>query len=55
MENFVHHFEILGNQVAPVKNNFMPWLTMFIMHWSMLKRNFEQTNPCARYSIFFLL
>ena len=31
----------------------MPWLTMFIMHWSMLKRNFEQTNPCAGFFIFF--
>lgn len=37
----------------PVKNNFMPWLTMFIMHWSMLKRNFEQTNPCVGFFIFF--
>ena len=31
----------------------MPRLTMFIMHWSMLKRNFEQTNPCAGFFIFF--
>ena len=31
----------------------MPWLTMFIMHWSMLKHNFQQTNQCAWFFIFF--
>ena len=36
-----------------VKNKFMPWLTMFILHWSTLKRNFQQTNPCAGFFIFF--
>ena len=37
----------------PVKSNFMPWLTKFILHWSTLKRNLEQTNPCAWFFIFF--
>ena len=44
------HFEILSSQVDPTTKkqerkevDFIPWLTMMILHLSMVKCNFEQT------------